>query len=445
MRFERNPNYWGTQGFADEVVIQIFSSSDTMVQALKSGDLDYAHGVNADQLKALQTEPDIKTVVGSANGWTQLAFNTYGTGTGKTIKGGGPSTKALLDPAFRDALGYAVDKQTLVDRVLGGFGDAGTTIVPPVLGQWHVDPDHPAHFDIELAKQKLDAAGYQLDASGKRLDKEGKPITLRLYMPDSDENYPKAAQFIKDWYGQLGVKVQTQVLDSATLTDLLLPPEAGGSGNRPSTTSSCGAGPATRTPTRCSRSSSATRSATCPTATTATPTSTRCTTRSRSCRATPARRSSPRCRTSSTTRRSTTSCTTTPTSTRIGPTASPAGRTCPANGTPLFTYGTPGLHAPDRRQGGRQRAAEHRAGGVLERGRAGGPVAPAAPAPSPTSSSGDNTTLIVVVAPRGRRHRRRLVRAESPASEPPRRTSERTPPTARTIDGGPPPAALQAG
>jgi peptide/nickel transport system substrate-binding protein len=231
MRFVRNPNYWGQQGYADEVVMQIFSSSDTMVQALKSGDLDYAHGVNADQLKSLQNEPNIKTVVGSANGWTQLAFNTYGTGTGKTIKGGGPSTQALLDPAFRDALGYAVDKKTLVDRVLGGFGDQGNTIVPPVLGQWHVDPDKPRTFDIDLAKQKLDAAGYKLDGSGNRLDKEGKPITLRMYMPDSDENYPKAAQFIKDWYGQLGVKVQTKVLDSATLTDLLLPPEAGGSGN----------------------------------------------------------------------------------------------------------------------------------------------------------------------------------------------------------------------
>jgi peptide/nickel transport system substrate-binding protein len=231
MRFVRNPNYWGTQGFADEVVIQVFSSADTMVQALKSGDLDYAHDVNADQLKALQNEADIKTVVGSANGWTQLAFNTYGTGTGKTIKGGGPSTPALLDPAFRDALGYAVDHQALVDKVLGGFGDVGNTIVPPVLGQWHVQPDHLRTFDIELAKQKLDAAGYKLDASGNRLDKDGKPITLRMYMPDSSDTYPKSAQFIKDWYGQLGVKVQTKVLDSATLTDLLLPPEAGGSGN----------------------------------------------------------------------------------------------------------------------------------------------------------------------------------------------------------------------
>lgn len=231
MRFVRNPNYWGDKGFADEVVIQIFSSTDTMVQALKSGDLDYAHLVNADQLKALQNEPDIKTVVGSANGWTQLAFNEYGAGTGKTIKGGGPSTKALLDPAFRDALGYAVDHQALVDKVLGGYGDLGNTIVPPVLGQWHVEPDNPRTFNIDLAKQKLDAAGYMLDSSGNRLDKEGKPITLRLYMPDSSEDYPKAAQFIKDWYGQLGIKVQTKVFDSATLTDLLLPPEAGGSGN----------------------------------------------------------------------------------------------------------------------------------------------------------------------------------------------------------------------
>jgi peptide/nickel transport system substrate-binding protein len=228
MRFTRNPNYWGPQGFADEVVLQIFSSSDTMVQALKSGDLDYAHGVNADQFKALQTEPNIATTAGSANGWTQLAFNTYGTGTGKTIKNGGPSTKALLDPAFRDALGYAVDKPLLVDRILGGFGDVGTTIVPPVIPAFHVEPDNPRHFDIALAKQKLDAAGYPLDANGKRLDKEGKPIVLRLYMPDSDENYPKAAEFIKDWYGQLGVDVQTQVFDSDTLINILLPPEADG-------------------------------------------------------------------------------------------------------------------------------------------------------------------------------------------------------------------------
>jgi ABC-type dipeptide transport system, periplasmic component len=227
IRFQRNPNYWGTQAYPDEIDIQVFKTSDSMVQALKAGEIDYAHGPNAEQLNALKSDPNIQTVVGSANGWTQLAFNTYGTGTGKTIAKGGPSTKALLDPAFRDALGYAVDHKTLVDRILGGYGDVGSTMVPPVLTQWHVEPTKPRTFDIELAKQKLTDAGYKLNSSGQRLDKEGKPITLRLFMPDSDDNYPKAAQFVADWYGQLGIKMTTQVLDSATLGDKVLPPEAG--------------------------------------------------------------------------------------------------------------------------------------------------------------------------------------------------------------------------
>ncbi len=228
-RFVRNPNYWGQQGFEDQVVIRFFpDNADAMFQALKNGELDYAHNVNPDQFKQLQANPLYKTVAGKANGWTQLAFNTYGTGTGKTIPNGGPSTKALLDPAFRDALGYAIDKPTLVARVLGGFGDVGTTIVPPVLSEWHVEPDQPRTFDIELAKSKLDAAGYKLDANGSRLDKEGKPIKLRLYAPDSEASYAKSAEFVKDWYGQLGIVVSTQVLTGAALGELILPPEAGG-------------------------------------------------------------------------------------------------------------------------------------------------------------------------------------------------------------------------
>ena len=52
--------------------MQIFSSSDTMVQALKSGDSTTPGQINADQLKALQAEPDIKTVVGSSTAGPQL-------------------------------------------------------------------------------------------------------------------------------------------------------------------------------------------------------------------------------------------------------------------------------------------------------------------------------------------------------------------------------------
>ncbi|HVL52896.1 MAG TPA: ABC transporter substrate-binding protein, partial [Vitreimonas sp.] len=227
VRFERNPN-WGRDPLAaEEVVIQIFDSADTMTQALRNDELDYAHGINSDQFDALQGEENIETVEGTANGFTELGFNTYGTGTGNTIENGGPSTPALLDAAFRDAVGYAIDKDLLVDRVLGGYGDPGLTQVPPFQVNWHKVPDTVRTFDIAEAERRLEAAGYATDDQGRRLDQEGNPIVLDLVFPDSEATYPQSAQFIAEWFGQLGIQVNAQQYDSDTLIDIMLPPEAG--------------------------------------------------------------------------------------------------------------------------------------------------------------------------------------------------------------------------
>ena len=230
-----------------------------MVQALKSGELDYAHDVNPDQFKALAADPAYTAVAGKANGWTQLAFNTYGTGTGKTIQGGGPSTKALLDPAFRDALGYAVDHKALVDRVLGGYGDPGTTIVPPILTDWHVEPDQPR--TLQHRDGQAEARRGRLSARRERQPARqgGQADQPPAVHPNSNASYAKSAQFIKDWYGQLGIERQRP--GHGQRRAQRPHPAAGGRQGPPSTTSSSGAGPATRTRTRCSRSSAATRSA----------------------------------------------------------------------------------------------------------------------------------------------------------------------------------------
>ena len=226
VRFTENPNWTGNELAADEVVMQFFETEDTMAQALRNGELDYAQNLLSDQFDQLQGVDGIVTVAGTANGFTELGFNTYGTGTGNTIEGGGPSTPALLDAAFRDALGYAIDKPLLVDRVLGGYGDVGTTQVPPFQTAWHKEPETVRTFDLAVAGQKLEAAGYVLDAQGRRLDKEGNPIVLDLVFPDSDTTYSTTAEFIKTWWADLGVAVNPSQFDSDTLIDVMLPPEA---------------------------------------------------------------------------------------------------------------------------------------------------------------------------------------------------------------------------
>jgi peptide/nickel transport system substrate-binding protein len=228
VRFAKNPNWTAGDLAAEEVVIQFFKTEDTMAQALRSGELDYAQNVLSDQFDQLTGVENVVTVAGTANGFTELGFNTYGSGTDpvKKIDGGGPSTPALLDAAFRDALGYAIDKDELIERVLGGYGETGTTQVPPFQTAWHKEPATVRTFDLALAGQKLEAAGYVLDADGKRLDKEGKPIALDLVFPDSDTTYATTAEFIQTWWGELGIAVNPSQFDSDTLVDLMLPPEA---------------------------------------------------------------------------------------------------------------------------------------------------------------------------------------------------------------------------
>jgi len=228
VRLARNPNYWGRQGAEDQIVITTFKSEDTMIQALKKpGELDYVRDVPSaqwDQLKA-QADPLIVTKEGASNTFYELAFNTYT----KPIVGGGASTKALQDPAFRDALGYAIDKAKIIDKVFAGHASVGNTQVTPFQATWHTDPapDALRTFSIDTAKQKLVAAGYPLDGSNRRLDKEGRQITLRLAWPGGTEE-AKAAQLIVDWFALLGIKVNAAAADEGKLTQDLLPPEAGG-------------------------------------------------------------------------------------------------------------------------------------------------------------------------------------------------------------------------
>jgi peptide/nickel transport system substrate-binding protein len=222
IRFARNENYWGQQGAADEVIIQHFASGDTMIQALRTGEIDYVRGIQADQFDALVGAEDIQTVEGIANGYTELSFNTGGTKPGY-----GGSTSALSDIAFRDALGYAIDNEQLVDAVLGGHGTPGSTIIPPFHTRWHVPPANPRTFDIEEAKRRLQTAGYELNGDGKLLDKEGKVITLRLTWPDSEAENATIAQFLVQWFGDLGIDIDAAVTEEGKLIEDVTGPDAG--------------------------------------------------------------------------------------------------------------------------------------------------------------------------------------------------------------------------
>jgi peptide/nickel transport system substrate-binding protein len=223
IRYVRNPNYWGPKGAADEVILLTFEDADTMVQALKTGQVDYVRGVQPAQFDALKTEKDIVAVEGISNGYSEIAFNTKG-----NTEGYGGSTSALTDPKFRSALGYAIDTAKLVETTLGGYGVPGDSVVPPFHTRWYDQPDNLRPFDIEEANSLLDEAGYARDGDGDRLDAEGNKIVLRVTWPDSEAEHETDAQLIQGWWEQLGIGVDAYVTEEGKLLEDLLPPVSDG-------------------------------------------------------------------------------------------------------------------------------------------------------------------------------------------------------------------------
>ena len=160
-RFVRNDDYWGGKPKMAEVDMTIYKSQDALVQSLKAGDIDFAEGVDPLQVKALQGQPGITAQQGSSPGFSEFAFNTgsVDVDTGKPL---GDPNPALLDPKFRFALTFAIDRQEIVDKADQGAGIPAGNIIPPAYKGYVFQPpsDDAYAYDPEKAKQLLDEAGY---------------------------------------------------------------------------------------------------------------------------------------------------------------------------------------------------------------------------------------------------------------------------------------------
>ncbi|UMG94691.1 ABC transporter substrate-binding protein [Nocardioides sp. TF02-7] len=170
------PDYWRGAPHVDEVVFRVFQSEDPAVQALVKGEVDYVEGISALQVEALGGRDGILAQNASTTGFDEIAFNAGSVDleTGEPI---GDPNPAVLDPEFRYALGFAVDRERLVETVYQGAGEPGSTIVPPGLAQYHWEPpaDELGH-DPERAAELLDEAGYTVGDDGLRTLPDGSPM-----------------------------------------------------------------------------------------------------------------------------------------------------------------------------------------------------------------------------------------------------------------------------
>jgi peptide/nickel transport system substrate-binding protein len=220
-RMEANPNFWRGQVAIDEVVFRVFRNADAMVAALRSGEIDAAHNVPASSFADLETEEGIVAVAGEQGGFDYLVLNSYDGEPPRSDAFDAPHP-ALTDPTFRQAIAHAIDKETLVERVLNGIATPGTTMSPSPNPAWipELTEEETFEFDLDKANQMLEDAGYtDSDGNGIR-EYEGEDIVLRYAIRSESEYSKPYSEFITGWLEQIGIGTTLSTYDDGQLIEV---------------------------------------------------------------------------------------------------------------------------------------------------------------------------------------------------------------------------------
>lgn len=118
LRFMANKDYWRGAPKIDEMVLNIYTNSDTLSADLDLGVIDFTGDVPASQFSKYEDNPRFATQKAVVNRVDLLEMNCYP----KESRG----HPALRDPAFRRALSWAIDTQRIVDIAYMGFAVPGT-------------------------------------------------------------------------------------------------------------------------------------------------------------------------------------------------------------------------------------------------------------------------------------------------------------------------------
>lgn len=188
----KNPNYWDAKTVkTKKVAVQTIKDQNTGYNLYKAGKVDLAY-LSPDQVRASEKKKDYKVIPMASTFYLQMNEKTV------------PEFKNVK---IRQAISYAIDRETLSDRILKGNATAATTLTAKNLA---VDPN----TDKDFAKTAEVKGAIKYDKKkAQKLFKQGmkeegkKKLSLELVTDDTDKA-KNTAQFMQSQLEALhGLKV----------------------------------------------------------------------------------------------------------------------------------------------------------------------------------------------------------------------------------------------
>lgn len=204
--FVANPNFFRGAPSIDRVIFKILPDVNTQVAQLLSGELDYAV-VQPTNLPALERSPDVKIQSVRYLGFDHLSFNY--------------PHPLFSDARVRTAMIHALDRQSIIDSVLGGAGVVGIGPIPPVFGWAFNDELEPIPYDPDRARSLLAEAGWTPGSDGT-LQQGGERFAFTIGVDRGNPTRERIALVAQQAFQALGMDVSVQVDEWPVYVEKLL-------------------------------------------------------------------------------------------------------------------------------------------------------------------------------------------------------------------------------
>jgi peptide/nickel transport system substrate-binding protein len=202
-RLEANAAYFKGRPKVDKIDLTVVKDPSAAFAALQTGQVDAVdRAVPPELVDQMSNAPGLEVVTSTRMESVQLHFNQL---------------KAPLgDARLRKGITMAIDNNALVQTVLMGHGQPGRDGWVHPSSPW-ADPNGGHEFNVAKANQTLDAAGYTRGDDGVRRTPDGKRLEFTLSAGSTEPQHARAAQLVAQQVGAVGVRMNVETVDPATL------------------------------------------------------------------------------------------------------------------------------------------------------------------------------------------------------------------------------------
>lgn len=189
--FETNEEYYGGPIAFDELILRVFQDYNAEMTAFLAGEVDIFQWLSSVDIPTIASRPDQFHVESIDDYAYYLSANTQ--------------VEALANPKVREAIKYAIDKETLVNLLVSGQGTPVSQVVATTNPFYSAELDWEP--DLDRARQALIDAGY--------------PDGLDLKISSADQVVNRdMGTVLKEQLEAAGFRIEVEVVESGAFFEM---------------------------------------------------------------------------------------------------------------------------------------------------------------------------------------------------------------------------------